>query len=966
MAIRQPDSEYNYQEHFGDSRLILLPIHESRIGEEGYEQMLRDAWHYAETYDKILVGVLEAYCAYENHPILGRIPVVPTGEAGSGKAPRPLALYNSREEAWRAVARGVAELLEPYRPFFQQGIQGSVFFDTEKSAWCFDKGRKDGVSAWHREVRLQAGPGSVDLPIKRVEAARTYFGRLAGFDPEPSEVFQASITHLPERRINFLAEDHAGNSRLIRELTEDENLQKHGVNWTKDIPGLDYVLHFTQTYCYLTRAFEDTNDNSFNIYLNPYRPLTKPISLDSGAGVIREFLKQVVNWEFLRRMEAPYSEQLSEDNLEITVYHNQGKEWEQLTPQEGWVSVPLWAKQQKGGEVYENTLRIRLANRSERPLYVSAFMLSYYFGSNLELTEEKQLELKPGEEALLYPRENGNIPATLANRTLVYNLPYELAEVKFLASPQPFSVGDFLIGDLPGPPGSLFREEEGYFMERARRADRIEPLKGEWIAPLLQLRLDNPTYNRPQPGLLDELLRRPDAEPFPRALYFESFHLAPRYELKQKIQRQEEEEAPLSEMVQSASQPYVHTPDGLVILEYQLQQLYPQLRDKAEKPILAALGDSWFNQAEPVDISHFLMEDFIVLHAPLQHWGQLEEAVYRLEKAIEGVPSVTLLLSPMGERLLDKLEEWVQPLAPDNTDDIRQALSDGLFRQLGELGKEWEKGLSFLSRFGSRLQVVAHGYDYFALEEFGGPALSQHPKEWRRNIIAFVVDVLNARLRATLQKIEAPNIHYLDLRKTLNPGDWAATLIPAPDGFRKLAGSASLFISRQYQWEEAPYVGTEYFLWQMALMEGTSEAYMDLVEAYPEGAHRAWAEERIRALHTEGFYQVQSQSLEPEPAQPPEPETLLSLRRRANELISTNKLGELFELLERELKPDAAPGERLAVYRKEFDQLEKQRRRYKRPSKKMDRDMASLADAVGELAEELSPEDLRNGGRREA
>ncbi|MCB0588105.1 MAG: hypothetical protein KDD06_22625, partial [Phaeodactylibacter sp.] len=118
MAIRQPDSEsLTYFDYFGDSQVILVPIHENRIGEESYERMLREGRHFADTYDKILVGVLEAYCTYGDHPILGTIPVLPLGQAGSGTVPRPLTVYDSREEAWRAVAQGLTELLEPYRPF---------------------------------------------------------------------------------------------------------------------------------------------------------------------------------------------------------------------------------------------------------------------------------------------------------------------------------------------------------------------------------------------------------------------------------------------------------------------------------------------------------------------------------------------------------------------------------------------------------------------------------------------------------------------------------------------------------------------------------------------------------------------------------------------------------------------------------------------------------------------------------
>ncbi|MCB9052334.1 MAG: caspase family protein [Lewinellaceae bacterium] len=1071
------------------------------------------------------------------------------------------------------------------------------------------------MSIWHREVQVQTPSGAIGMTIGKVLPEITVLQPLAGFNVSPEENLRAFITHLPQRYINFLAEDHADNKALIRELQEDQELQEHGVRWTTVLAGLEYVLHFTQTHCYLTRAFEDTEGAPEENALNPYRPLTKPIDLSAGIWTIKEFLKQVVNWEFLKCLEAPYNEEFSQGHFEINVFQGEDGKWKAVPKDGDLFQVDMYPGERRGVDDFSNTIRIELVNRSRRNLYISAFQLTSFLGSLSLISEMEHLELKAGEKIFLPGETDGNIPIRLEHRTLAYNLPQEYLEIKILASPEPFSTFGYRMKDFPGPPGSEYFEEDGYFMEKGTNIGMIRALEGVFIAPLLNISLDNPAYNLPNSVRLEELLRRPDAAPFLRALYFDSLHLAPRYELKQQIELQAEE-SPGSKMAEPLPAAYVHTPNGLDILESQLQQLYPRLREKAEKPILVALGDSWFNQAQPVDIPHFLMEDFMVIHAPLGDWGQLEEAFRRLEKAIASLPSITLLLSPMGERLLDGLEGLVQEGAPDNTDDIRQILSSEFFRRLDELEKEWERGFGFLSRIGSRLQGVVHGYDYFAFEEFGGPAFYQRPREWRRDLGVFVIDILNARLKIVLDRMEATNIYYLDLRNTLEPGDWTATLTPASTGFRKLAGAVSLFIGNQYKDDREPYPGTEYFLWQVALMEGILEFYIDLIEAYPKGKHRAWAEKRLmeavkqkqdadfgeavrpvparrswflgiginRYLHFQslrnavkdvqdiaallqerygldvtdttilldeqatrkniiaqleemvskvgpedkvliyysghghfnektgkGFWipvdadagspagylpnvrikdymevipayhtflisdsllsgslfsegklrntneaiedldsnpsrwglcsgrhdeevydgnpgenspfaasilevlrsnnepalnvgklielvlkqarrhyrylpegnpffdvgheggqyifrleggaerppdeqaQPQSQSSTSKAPSQQEPETLQSLQRRANELISSNQLGELFELLDKELEQGTDARERLAVYQKEYEQLEKQRRRSKRPNKQLDRDLASLADAVVELVEGLEP-----------
>ncbi|MCB0582348.1 MAG: hypothetical protein KDD10_23930, partial [Phaeodactylibacter sp.] len=893
MAIRlQDDEPMNYQEQFGDSQVVLVPIHENRIGEEGYEQMLREARLFADTYDKILVGVLEAYCTYSSHPILGNIPVLPAGQAGSGTVPRPLTLFESPEEGWRAVAQGLAELLEPYRPFFQPGIRGRVFFDTEKNAWRFDKGRKDGVSIWHREVSLDTENGPLDIGIEEVFSDYAILRRTAGMEEGPDKVFNATVNTEPRWEINVLIQGHAGNSSLVRELQNSQALQQFGWRFTNEIPRLDYVLHLTQTHAYLTRAFENPNDEDEELYLNPYRPLTKPIPLTSGKETIEKFLKQAANREYLRRLEAPYSEQLGEEALEIKVFHSQGTDWEELSPEDGVVSVPLWAKPLKGGVSYQNTIRIQAANRSERTLYVSAFLLSAYFGSDGGLIEGGQIELKPGEAVQLFERGDGRIPVELNGRTLAYNLPSEPWEVKFLASPRPLYTDGYWMGNLPGPPGSFFLEEEGYFMEKAREMERIEPPEGQWVAPLLKLRLQNPAYNRPRYDMLTNLLRRPDAEVFLRALYFESHALAPRYWLKAGIELQGGDTESQVDPDTIPFEAYTYAPDGLAILEYQLEQLAPQLRGRPENGIVVALGDSWYNQAQPVDIAEELKGNYLVVKAPLEDWGQLEEAVRRVEKYMANLPSsVTLLLSADGARIFDHPAAFLRESPPERDENIGLILRDQFSLVLGDLRESWLNGLKYLAGFGGRLQVIVHGYDYFPTEAYGS-RLGDFPPEWRRNVISFLVDSLNARLEAAIRDMGSENIHYLDFRNTLESNEWRSGVLPGPSGFGKLAGQIGLFISRRYSLGEEPFPGTAYFLWQAARISDTKEDYQVLIDAYPEGEHRPWAEERLREVRS-GKSEAGSRGAGWE--------ALQALRRRANDLISSNQLGELFELLDREL-----------------------------------------------------------------
>src|SRR5690606_28348923 len=88
---------------------------------------------------------------------------------------------------------------------------------------------------------------------------------------------------------------------------------------------------------------------------------------------------------------------------------------------------------------------------------------------------------------------------------------------------------------------------------------------------------------------------------------------------------------------------------------------------------------------------------------------------------------------------------------------------------------------------------------------------------------------------------------------------------------------------------------------------------------------------------------------------------LEEIRRQANSLVASNKLGEVFQLLDRELRQGSESRGRLAIYKKEFGQLQAARPPFasKRPDRVTSRDIACLAEAGMEQVEGLAEGELR-------
>lgn len=241
--------------------------------------------------------------------------------------------------------------------------------------------------------------------------------------------------------------------------------------------------------------------------------------------------------------------------------------------------------------------------------------------------------------------------------------------------------------------------------------------------------------------------------------------------------------------------------------------------------VLLAEGDSWFDYPGK-DILALLEDEHLYDVKSVAHMGdcvedmahsdgQLVDFTRRLEKLLgEGKIPRAILLSGggndiAGDEFAILLNHAASSLPPLNENiitgvvDIR--LKEAYVTILSALTEVSKKYL------GKPLPIVVHGYDYPLPDGRGflggwwklpGPWLKPgFERKGFKNLatntqlIADLIDRFNVMLASVSTLF--PHVHYLDLRRTLNPNktDWANELHPSPSGFETVTQKFADLIS---------------------------------------------------------------------------------------------------------------------------------------------------------------------------
>jgi predicted HTH transcriptional regulator len=225
-----------------------------------------------------------------------------------------------------------------------------------------------------------------------------------------------------------------------------------------------------------------------------------------------------------------------------------------------------------------------------------------------------------------------------------------------------------------------------------------------------------------------------------------------------------------------------------------------------EEPLIIALGDSWYNQAEPIDIVSQLTKSYLTIKA-FANTSSGEQALLRdIEPEIQSHPDTPfiVLLSPWGKRLTHGLDDFINESS--SKDGIRDIMDEGFWELLEELKAERKARLAALRDWKyENMHFIIHGRDYFQAAAVDGTN--------KARALLYLVDHINASLKQEIAALGQPNLHYLDLRRTLTAEDWAYDFVPDEQGFKKLAEKFKRFIDNDFQplAENMEYGGSEYY-----------------------------------------------------------------------------------------------------------------------------------------------------------
>jgi hypothetical protein len=302
--------------------------------------------------------------------------------------------------------------------------------------------------------------------------------------------------------IRLLAHDHANNKALIAKLMKNS---PKDIAWVDKEANPDYVMHLGQKAFFLTLPGQ------------PYQPLHCPLPFMQLEGA----LELVHGVEKIRRLKSKRDPRL------VSAIHIQllkHEQWENLDVENGVLTLDTAGDFPLGS----SSFRI-LIEGGPWPADDCHMLLSWAnFSVGKYSPFENPAQTDAKDSIVFFPFGNEGLSFPVSQRAIDYDLPYDEYFLTLIIGGQALK-NKYV--NFPGLPrvvdfGHLQRQTESELSDLPELPDE------GYEAHQVRLRIKNPYYKRPDPERLKSLLANQDAEPFMRAIYFESTSLYPQYELK--------------------------------------------------------------------------------------------------------------------------------------------------------------------------------------------------------------------------------------------------------------------------------------------------------------------------------------------------------------------------------------------------------------------------------------------------
>lgn len=231
---------------------------------------------------------------------------------------------------------------------------------------------------------------------------------------------------------------------------------------------------------------------------------------------------------------------------------------------------------------------------------------------------------------------------------------------------------------------------------------------------------------------------------------------------------------------------------------FRKNKLYEKQKAEGKTRILAE-GDSWFEYPlkKVSDILNHLGEHYAVYS--LAGGGDVLRSMFfkpNYYKIIEKEKPDFFLISAGGNDILGKkFEKFLNPyLAGEPGQNVARFFNSSLHKEIRSLGEIFQTIFRQVLTKHSHLQIVVHGYDYVT-------PLNHRKKGWlgryllakgieneqdHQAALKYIIDLFNEMLHSAAEKFNG-QVHYLDLRGTIQSHQWHDEIHPSSQGFQDIS-----------------------------------------------------------------------------------------------------------------------------------------------------------------------------------
>jgi lysophospholipase L1-like esterase/uncharacterized caspase-like protein len=661
----------------------------------------------------------------------------------------------------------------------------TITYNPSQKCYFVDRGILHGLIKGESKVNIELSP------------SQTIIGKVNNTFLDKSEVLFNST----EMKVLNAKDNKATISNFkarpikvyLAALSADESLIKNILDalTTKEMDSIVHLTNHEQEADYTFRLL----DNKLYLCLpkDAARPLLQPIVVGTDNHnlnyQIRRLFKQISAWKYLLELKNEESDVLPENNLEVQFYTVDKDEKLTLLNVSSNKEVAIQLFKGKGQYSWQNTLKIKVTNKSNQDLYVSANFHCIDFGIDpMDLITNMHFE--PNESKWLRQDAaefSAKIRMSLEKHLYFYNWESSIDALKFIYSTENFSNSSLKTKglNLPDIPNGTTR---GVEMGVSSKLD-WEPISG-WNSVNFKLKLLNPMYNQVKPEDIKLMLEDEKITRFAQALYLPLDNPFTGHSLTST-----KESVVSKNIIADFALGTINKWNNYWRNQYykEMKEIYPN------RPRIVSEGDSWFQHPLLNDIIDNISKYYpthCLAAAGDTIANYLKEAEF--SKVIEDEKPTYFLLSGGGNDIVG--EEMRGFLvrgfldAPDGTQTER-FFNQSYNAAVENLMELYKTVFVILQAQNPQLKIIVHGYDYLVpvhpysnktnwigkyLDEFN----ITRPLD-RVAVARYMIDGFNEGLKTLVEK--HPQVRYINLRATVPIDEWDDEIHPNDTGFQKVS-----------------------------------------------------------------------------------------------------------------------------------------------------------------------------------